>query len=105
MFCFGDYTLESSEHRLRLGPREILLRPKVFDMLLYFVEHRGRLVTKEEMLNADVVLEGSVRRSGDRIRIAVQLLHSNSGYHVWSEQYDSRMGDIFALQADIAAGN
>ncbi len=236
MFYFGDYTLESGEHRLRRGPQEILLRPRVFDMLLYLLEHRGHLVTKEEVLsalwpdvtvgeatlthcifelrqalhdepsqpvyiktipkvgykfiaevtelsptelsqqprenlevtpsrssiavlpfkdmssekdqeyfcegiaeeiinaltkveglrvvartsafcfkgktedirdigeklNAQVVLEGSVRRSGDQLRISVQLLNAASGYHLWSEQYDRSVGDIFAVQGDIA---
>ena len=48
------------------------------------------------------VLEGSVRKSGDRVRITVQLIRADSGYHLWSETYDRKFEDIFAIQDDIA---
>jgi TolB-like protein/Tfp pilus assembly protein PilF len=48
------------------------------------------------------VLEGSVRKSGDRVRITVQLINTDSGYHLWSETYDRKFEDIFAIQDDIA---
>jgi TolB-like protein/Tfp pilus assembly protein PilF len=48
------------------------------------------------------VLEGSVRRSGDRVRIAVQLIRAADGYSVWSETYDRTLDDIFAIQDEIA---
>jgi tetratricopeptide (TPR) repeat protein len=47
------------------------------------------------------ILEGSVRRSGNRLRITVQLITASDGYHVWSERYDSEMQDIFDVQDDI----
>ena len=48
------------------------------------------------------VLEGSVRKSGTRVRITAQLIRADSGYHLWSETYDRDLGDIFKLQDEIA---
>jgi TolB-like protein/Flp pilus assembly protein TadD len=48
------------------------------------------------------VLEGSVRKSGDRVRITVQLIRAAEGYRVWSETYDRKLDDIFAIQDEIA---
>ena len=53
-------------------------------------------------LNATAVLEGSVRRSGDRLRIGAQLINVSDGLHMWSETYERRMSEIFAIQDDIA---
>src|SRR6476661_10388219 len=47
------------------------------------------------------VLEGSVQKANQRLRIAVQLIDATTGYHVWSEQYDRPLTDIFALQDEI----
>lgn len=54
-------------------------------------------------LRADYLVEGSVRRSGDRVRIAVQLVGGETGETLWSERYDDRMDDLFDLQDRIAA--
>src|SRR5262249_24315317 len=48
------------------------------------------------------VLEGSVRRSGDQLRITAQLIRAVEGYHLWSETYDRKMDDIFKIQDEIA---
>lgn len=48
------------------------------------------------------VLEGSVRRSGDKLRITVQLIATADGFHLWSQTYDRTMNDIFAIQDDVA---
>jgi TolB-like protein/tetratricopeptide (TPR) repeat protein len=53
-------------------------------------------------LNAGTLLEGSVRKSGDRLRIVAQLINAADGYHIWSERYDREMQDIFAVQDEIA---
>lgn len=53
-------------------------------------------------LNVANVLEGSVRMSGDLVRITVQLIRAAEGYHLWSETYDRKMGDIFKIQDEIA---
>ena len=54
-----------------------------------------------EELGVRYVLEGSVQRSGDRVRISAQLNDALKGYHLWAEHYDRKLGDIFALQDDI----
>jgi serine/threonine-protein kinase len=54
-------------------------------------------------LGVDTVLEGSVRKSGDRLRITVQLIDVEAGLHLWSERYDREMGDIFAIQDEITS--
>jgi len=53
-------------------------------------------------LRVGTLLEGSVRRSADRLRIAVQLADTESGYTLWSETYDRDMSDVFSIQEEIA---
>jgi TolB-like protein len=48
------------------------------------------------------VLEGSVRKQGDKVRITAQLIQASDGYHLWSENYDGDLSDVFALQERIA---
>jgi TolB-like protein/Tfp pilus assembly protein PilF len=55
-----------------------------------------------EQLNVRTVLEGSVRKSGNRLRISAQLVNTADGYHLWSEMYDREMKDVFAIQEEIA---
>jgi tetratricopeptide (TPR) repeat protein len=54
-------------------------------------------------LNVSTVLEGSVRRSGQTLRIAAQLIQVSNGYQLWSERYDRQLDDVFAIQEDIAS--
>lgn len=66
---------------------------------------KGKQTTVAEIgriLNVASVLEGSIRTSGDRVRISVQLVKVEDGYQLWSETYDRTMNDIFAVQDDIA---
>jgi len=49
------------------------------------------------------VLEGSVRKSGDRLRVTAQLVRADSGYHLWSQTYDRQFDDVFKVQDEIAA--
>jgi TolB-like protein len=58
--------------------------------------------TVGRQLNVATVLEGSVQRSGDRLRITAQLSTVADGYHVWSETYDRRLADVFAVQDEIS---
>jgi TolB-like protein len=53
-------------------------------------------------LSVRTVLEGSVRKSGDRLRITVQLINVMDGYHLWSERYDRELKDIFDIQEEIS---
>jgi len=55
-----------------------------------------------DVLKVAHVLEGSVRKSGDRLRITAQLIHAEDGYHLWSETYDRTLDDVFAIQDEIA---
>jgi serine/threonine protein kinase/Tfp pilus assembly protein PilF len=52
-------------------------------------------------LNVDHVLEGSVRKSGNRLRITAQLVNVTDGYHLWSERYDRQADDVFTIQDEI----
>jgi TolB-like protein/DNA-binding winged helix-turn-helix (wHTH) protein len=52
-------------------------------------------------LKAATILEGSVRKSGDRIRVTAQLLDASNGYHLWSETYDRPVTELFAMQDEI----
>lgn len=53
-------------------------------------------------LKVSYVLEGSVRKSGTRLRITAQLIKADDGYHLWSETYDRELDDVFAIQDEIA---
>jgi adenylate cyclase len=53
-------------------------------------------------LKVQYVLEGSVRKSGNRLRITAQLVNANDGYHLWSEKYDRDLEDIFTIQDEIS---
>src|SRR5207342_952573 len=53
-------------------------------------------------LNVDRLLEGSVRRAGNRVRITAQLINAADGYHIWSETYDRDLTDIFQVQDEIS---
>jgi serine/threonine protein kinase/Tfp pilus assembly protein PilF len=60
------------------------------------------LRTVGEHLNVTNVLEGSIRKSGNRLRIMAQLINVADGYHLWSERYDRELQDVFEVQDDIA---
>jgi len=53
-------------------------------------------------LNVGTLLEGSVRKAGNRVRIAVQLIDTNSDRHIWAENYDRTLEDVFSIQSEIA---
>jgi eukaryotic-like serine/threonine-protein kinase len=56
-----------------------------------------------ETLGVSNVLEGSVRKAGNRIRLTAQLIHAADGSHLWSERYDRELADVFAVQDEISA--
>ncbi len=67
--------------------------------------YKGRDTDLREIgsqLNVNHVLEGSVRKSGDRVRITAQLISVADGFHLWSETYDRQLDDIFEIQEEIA---
>lgn len=66
---------------------------------------RGSDVDAREIgraLNVAAIMEGSVRKAGDRVRVTAQLIDAGNGYHLWSETFDRRLEDIFAIQEEIA---
>jgi TolB-like protein/Tfp pilus assembly protein PilF len=65
---------------------------------------KGKNTTVNEIgtaLNVKTILEGSVRKSGNHLRITAQIVNAADGYHLWSERYDREMKDIFDVQDDI----
>ncbi|GEJ55466.1 hypothetical protein AMYX_02070 [Anaeromyxobacter diazotrophicus] len=62
----------------------------------------GDLRVIGQKLNVGTVLEGSVRKAGDRVRITAQIIDVSNGYHLWSETFDRDLADVFAVQDDIA---
>jgi TolB-like protein/Tfp pilus assembly protein PilF len=68
------------------------------------MEYRGKRNMRQigDALRVSHVLEGSARRSGDRIRLNAQLIDTRNDTHVWAEQYDRDLNDLFAVQSEIA---
>lgn len=56
-----------------------------------------------ERLNVNTVLEGSVRKAGEHLRVTAQLINVGDGYHIWSEGFDRELKDVFGIQKEIAA--
>jgi len=68
-------------------------------------QFKGRSVDVREIgkaLGVGAVLEGSVRKAGEQVRINAQLVNTADGYHLWSESFDRRLQDVFATQTEIA---
>jgi adenylate cyclase len=68
-------------------------------------QFKGRAADVREIgkvLGVGAVLEGSVRKAGDRVRITAQLVGAGDGYHLWSESFDRSLEDVFAIQTEIA---
>ena len=66
---------------------------------------RNKQMTVQQIakeLGVKYILEGSIQRSNDQLRITAQLIDANSGHHIWAEYYDRKIKDIFALQDEIA---
>ncbi|MBR1122674.1 adenylate/guanylate cyclase domain-containing protein [Bradyrhizobium lablabi] len=66
--------------------------------------YKGKAVKVQEVareLGVDYLLEGSVRKVGDRIRVTVQLIDAESDRHIWAERYDRKLEDVFAIQDEI----
>ena len=96
-FCEG--TAEEIINALcRVNGLKVASRSASFQMKNRDIDSReiGRL------LNVDSYLEGSVRKSGDRLRITAQLINAMDGFHLWSQTFDRKVEDIFAIQEEIA---
>ncbi|MEX2125683.1 MAG: tetratricopeptide repeat protein [Woeseia sp.] len=96
---FSDGLTEELMDRLsRTAELSVVSRTSVFALKGAEIDAReiGR------MLGVEALVEGSVRRDGDSLRISVHLVDSRDGYQLWSETYDRRMTDVFEVQEDIA---
>ncbi len=69
----------------------------------YFKGKQATIADIAKALGVSHVLEGSVRKSGNKLRITAQLIRVDTGYHLWSETYDRTAGDIFQIQDDISS--
>ncbi len=67
-----------------------------------FKDENSDIRTIGEKLNVEHVLEGSVRKAGDTLRITAQLIEADSGFHLWSQRYDRKFEDVFVIQDEIA---
>jgi adenylate cyclase len=68
--------------------------------------HKGKAVKVQEVareFGVDYVLEGSVRKAGDRVRVTVQLIDGETDRHIWAERYDRKLEDIFAMQDELTS--
>ncbi|NLP09206.1 protein kinase [bacterium] len=68
-----------------------------------FKDKMGDIKAIGEKLKVQTVLEGSVRKAGDELRVTAQLINVADGYHLWSETYDRKLADVFAIQDEISA--
>jgi adenylate cyclase len=97
---FADGIAEELINRLgRIGELRVAARTSSF-------EFKGGGATLSEIgrrLNVDAVVEGSLRREGDRLRLTVELVDVATGFQIWSERYDRTIDDIFAIQDEISA--
>jgi adenylate cyclase len=96
---FGDGVAEEILNALaKIGGLHVAARTSCFAF-------RGATVDAREIgrrLGVEALLEGSIRKAGDRLRITVQLIDARNGFHLWSERFDRELNDIFAVQDEIA---
>jgi TolB-like protein len=96
---FSDGLTEEIIHALSsIGRIRVVARTSAFAL-----KHRNADVREiGRLLNVDFVLEGSVRKSGENLRVTAQLASTSDGYQLWSRRYDRKMEDLFAVQDEIA---
>ena len=92
-----------SEELIDLLTKIPALRVPARTSSFYFKGKPDDIATIAARLHVAHVLEGSVRRSGNRLRVTAQLIRADNGYHVWSETYDRKWDDVFKVQDEIAA--
>ena len=68
----------------------------------YFKDQHATIAEIARALGVAHILEGSVRRAGTTVRVTVQLIRADNGYHLWSETYDRDLKDVFKVQDDIS---
>jgi TolB-like protein/DNA-binding winged helix-turn-helix (wHTH) protein len=96
---FADGMAEEIIDRLASVPE---LRVPARTSSFYFKGQSKKITDIARELHVAHVLEGSVRKSGDRLRVTAELVRADTGYHVWSETYDRQLRDVFRVQDEIA---
>jgi len=96
---FSDGMAEELLHRLaQVSELHVAARTSAF----HFKNKNIAVAEIAAQLGVRSVLEGSVRRAGNTIRVTAQLINASDGFHIWSKTYESELGDIFAIQDEIA---
>jgi len=110
--AFDDMSLEGDQEYLSDGITERLLNllAKIPELRMISrssaFSYKGKdvkLIQIAEELNVAHILEGSVQKAGNRVRITTQLIEARSDTHLWSETYDRTLEDVFAIQDEIAS--
>jgi len=91
-----------SEELLNLLAKIPELRVASRSSAFQFKGQRIDISVVAQQLNVAHILEGSVRKDGDRLRITAQLIKADDGFHMWSESYDRELSSVFAIQDEIA---
>lgn len=98
---FSDgLTEEMITHLARLDPQKLGVIGRTTAM--HYRDSKKRIDQIADELGVDYILEGSVRRDADRVRITSQLLRASDQTHLWAENYDRDLRDVLALQSDVA---
>src|SRR4029077_10858933 len=96
---FSDGLTEESLNSLaQINDLQVAARTSAFS----FKGTNTDIGTIARKLNVGAVLEGSVRRSANTLRITAQLINAVTGFHLWSKSYDRDLGDVLKLQSEIA---
>jgi TolB-like protein/tetratricopeptide (TPR) repeat protein len=99
----GQFAAGMSEEILNLLAQVDGLNVAARTSSFAFRDNEGDIREIGRLLNVRTVLEGSVRKSGDRIRLTAQLINVEDGFHIWSKIYDRNMTDIFEIQDEVAS--
>jgi TolB-like protein len=97
-FFSDGMTEEITSALARIPDLRVVARTSAFE----FKGQNRNIQSIGQQLNATHLIEGSVRKAGDRVRITVQLIKADDGTHMWSENYDRQLTDVFAIQEEIA---
>ncbi len=109
---FADMSADDSQAHLADGITEELLNLLAQVDGLHVAARTSSFAFREpqkdirevgQLLNVRTVLEGSVRTSGNRVRLTAQLINVEDGFHIWSQTYDREMADLFAIQDEVAS--
>jgi TolB-like protein/tetratricopeptide (TPR) repeat protein len=99
----GQFAAGMSEEILNLLAQVDGLNVAARTSSFAFRDNEGDIREIGRLLNVRTVLEGSIRKSGDRIRLTAQLINVEDGFHIWSKIYDRDMTDIFEIQDEVAS--